>query len=331
MNLKLHQSVKASAPAKVNLALRVGALRPDGFHPLDTVFEALDIFDDVEAQPTENAELTMEIHGIGENLPIDDTNLVIRAAKLLQQKTSVHHGAHLVVTKRIPVAGGMAGGSADAAATLIALNALWQLKLSQSELIEIGKELGSDIPFALLGGIARGISRGDELTPIIPKAMHGWVILTNPEGLSTPQVFHKFDEMYQDTAPSSPQSTAPVIAALATGSVSALIKVLENDLWHPAAALRPDLAKIVCKIDAIFPPSGNNSTAPDQTENPIQDAVDKSAASPRIGRILSGSGPSIAILCEVAQVAEIAALMRTTFPELTVVSAMGPAAGAHLR
>ncbi|XCB30761.1 hypothetical protein RQN30_05165 [Arcanobacterium hippocoleae] len=146
MILKQDSSIKVSAPAKVNLALRVGAPRTDGFHPLDTVFEALDIFDDVEAFHTETGEVTMEIRGFGEYLPVDETNLVIRAARILQRETGVQAGAHLIVTKRIPVAGGMAGGSADAAAALTALNALWGLGLSGIKLAELGAELGSDIP-----------------------------------------------------------------------------------------------------------------------------------------------------------------------------------------
>ena len=295
------KQVKASAPAKVNLALRVGAPRADGFHPLDTVFEALDIFDDVEAFAVDGTNLTMEIHGIGADLPVDESNLVIRAARLLQQAAQVQFGAHLVVTKRIPVAGGMAGGSADAAATLVALNALWELGLSRMQLAEFAAQLGSDVPFALLGGIARGTSRGEQLVPVQPRSMHGWVILTNPTGLSTPSVFRKFDELNPE-APKLPEHTQPVLDALADGSLDRLAQVFENDLWVAAAALRPDLAQIFQELDGVG-----------------------------VGRILSGSGPSIAVLCEIEQLDQLAKQLRSRFKELGVVTAIGPAAGAHLR
>lgn len=297
------RSIKASAPAKVNLALRVGAPRADGFHPLDTVFEALDIFDDVEAIAVDRAAITMEIHGLGADLPVDERNLVIRAARLLQTECGVESGAHLVVTKRIPVAGGMAGGSADAAATLVALNSLWELNLSSGQLSEFAAQLGSDVPFALLGGIARGTSRGEQLVSVKPREMHGWVVLTNPVGLSTPSVFRKFDELHPD-ASQLPADTKPMLAALANGGLTDLAQAFQNDLWAPAAALRPDLAQIFAQLE--------------------RDEIG-------VGRILSGSGPSIAILCEIAQLDEVARQVRSRFSELGVVSAIGPAAGAHLR
>lgn len=300
MTLENQMSVTASAPAKVNLALRVGARREDGYHQLDTVFMALDLFDDVTAFPATSA-ITMEIQGLGEDLPQDEQNLVIRAAKLLQEKYQVKQGAHLKVVKRIPVAAGMAGGSADAAATLVALNSLWKLELNSAQLAILGASLGSDVPFALLGGIARGISRGENLSPIIPKIMYGWVILTNPKGLSTPEVFRKFDEI-SPFAPVNPADTRPVLKALENASYAELAAAFENDLWAPAVALRPDLKKIFEKLENFG-----------------------------VGKILSGSGPSIAVLCEPEKLSEIAKKIQLAFPNLGVVAAIGPAAGAHLR
>lgn len=300
MTLENQMSVTASAPAKVNLALRVGARREDGYHQLDTVFMALDLFDDVTAFPAASA-ITMEIQGLGEDLPQDEQNLVIRAAKLLQEKYQVKQGAHLKVVKRIPVAAGMAGGSADAAATLVALNSLWKLELNSAQLAILGVSLGSDVPFALLGGIARGISRGENLSPIIPKIMYGWVILTNPKGLSTPEVFRKFDEI-SPFAPVNPADTSPVLKALENASYTELATAFENDLCAPALALRPDLKELFEKLENFG-----------------------------VGQILSGSGPSIAVLCEPEKLSEIAKKIQLAFPNLGVVVAIGPAAGAHLR
>ncbi|MFC5370710.1 4-(cytidine 5'-diphospho)-2-C-methyl-D-erythritol kinase [Arcanobacterium bovis] len=292
------ERVIASAPAKVNLALRVGGIRQDGFHPLDTVFEALDLFDDVTATPA--AELSMEITGIGADLPCDHTNLVLQAAQLLQRVTGTTRGAHLSVTKRIPVAGGMAGGSADAAATLVALNALWELGLSTEELMELGAQLGSDVPFALQGSVARGTSRGEALEAIKPGAMHGWVLLTNPVGLSTPAVFRKFDDLSPDVG--EPTSTQDLCRAVEGDDLAKIGQLLANDLEAPAFALRPDLAEIIVALQTV----GH-------------------------GVVLSGSGPTIAVLCKISQLESLSAELANAFPELSVVSAVGPTAGAHIR
>ncbi len=300
--------VLASAPAKVNLALRVGGPRPDGFHPLDTVFEALDLYDDVEATLAE--DLTMSISGLGEDLPVGESNLVIKAARLLQERypdrginaerSSSPAGAHLAVTKRIPVAGGMAGGSADAAATLVALNALWQLELPSESLHELACELGSDVPFALFGSIAHGTGRGESLRGVHAGTMHGWVILTNPQGLSTPDVFREFDRLFPDAG--DPEETADLRSALEGTDLRVVGKLLKNDLQPAAMSLRPDLGEIL-----------------------------ESIARAGAGVILSGSGPSIAILTDPSQVQELASDLASEYPDLTVVTAHGPAAGAHVR
>lgn len=292
------ERVIASAPAKVNLALRVGSVRDDGFHPLDTVFEALDLFDDVTATHADG--LSMDITGLGTDLPCDESNLVLRAARLLQQATGTTRGAHLSVTKRIPVAGGMAGGSADAAATLVALNTLWELGLSGEQLLELGAELGSDVPFSLLGSIARGTSRGEKLESIKPGAMHGWVLLTNPVGLSTPAVFRKFDDLSSEAG--QPASTEELCQAVQGNDLCKIGQLLINDLEAPAFALRPDLAEIVVALQTV----GH-------------------------GAVLSGSGPTIAVLCEISQLESLGSELANAFPELSVVSAVGPAAGAHIK
>ena len=297
------QRVLVSAPAKVNLALRVGGPRPDGFHPLDTVFEALDIFDDVEVRPAPT--LSVSITGLGEDLPCDETNLAIRAGRALHaymRAASMHlaqPGADIRITKRIPVAGGMAGGSADAAATLLALNELWELGLGREELARIGASLGSDVPFALMGGLAHGVGRGEELVPLRSNAMHAWVLLTRERGLSTPAVFRQFDAMHPDAG--APADTGTLRRALEHGSIDDVGALLANDLQAPACQLRPEVGAQIAHIEG---------------------------AGHRV--LLSGSGPTIAVFTAPEQAEELAAQLRADFP-YNIHVAYGPAAGAHIR
>ncbi|WP_126416191.1 4-(cytidine 5'-diphospho)-2-C-methyl-D-erythritol kinase [Trueperella bialowiezensis] len=294
------QRVLVSAPAKVNLALRVGGPRPDGFHPLDTVFVALDIFDDVEVTAAD--ELTCEITGLGEDLPTDETNLAMRAARALhaRQRSEGPSGAHISITKRIPVAGGMAGGSADAAATLVALNKLWDLGLSDHQLSHIGADLGSDVPFALKGGIAHGQGRGEHLDEVPVLALHGWALITRSDGLSTPAVFREFDRLNPDAG--EPASTADLREALSRGTLDDVAALAVNDLEPAAASLKPELGAMLSELRA----GGLHA-------------------------LLSGSGPTIAVLAEPAQLPGLAADLAARYPACSVLTAYGPAAGAHVR
>lgn len=291
--------VFVTAPAKINLALRVGAPRPDGFHPLDTVFIALDLVDDVMATSADG--LTMSIEGRGADLPIDESNLVIKAARALQTRVGKPElGAHIHVVKRIPVAGGMAGGSADCAGALVALNELWQLGLSFDELLELGAELGSDVPFALFGGVAHGTGRGEKLSAVPAKGQLSWIVLVNPEGLSTPAVFRRFDELVDG---GEPASTAELREALASGDIDRIAQLMVNDLQPVAADMRPDLATLFAELGA----RGDVAKA-----------------------MLSGSGPSIVMLVDDERAAGIASELAQIYPQLEVVHAKGPAAGAQV-
>lgn len=297
-------SVLASAPAKVNLALRVGPPRLDGFHPLDTVFEALDIYDDVEAKLTDSG-VTVSISGLGEELPRDASNLAVKAANLLKERHNVKAGVALSVTKRIPVAGGMAGGSADAAATLVACNELWELGLDQPALMKLGAELGSDVPFSILGSVAHGTGRGEILEPLRPGAMHHWVLITDAQGLSTPEVFREFDALmdYVRVPETLVPDTLAVCDAVGGTDLEALGKVMSNDLEQPAASLRPELRTVLDGASAYG-----------------------------ITAILSGSGPTVAVLADDFTTADIiAGKLGREFPEHTILRANGPASGAHVR
>ena len=373
--------VKVLAPAKVNLALRVGAARADGFHPLDTVFEALDIYEELEAWADPSGALSLEFAagGLGADLPVDESNLAMRAALALRSKGSEMlqegrarqsegkisalapesneafackcsgslyagvPGARMRITKRIPIAGGMAGGSADAAAALVALNSLWELGFTAAELAEIGSELGSDVPFALLGGIARGTSRGEILEPVPSgdgAARRAFVMLTNPEGLSTPAVFREFDRLAQLDQPDNSRSCSPhapatispnaghascgaeatvqfagdggqqypastdrLVRAIMQGDHTGIAANMVNDLEAPAFSLRPDLGEIVAQLRA--------------------DGVGQAV-------ILSGSGPTIAVMCDPSAVDQLADQLRQQFPQLAAVTALGAAHGARV-
>ena len=327
------QEVRVVTPSKVNLALRVGSARPDGFHPLDTVFEALDVHDEVIVRQSDSLSLRIEGEG-ADALPTDSTNLALRAAGVLRKRFGAPDlGAEMTVRKAIPVAGGMAGGSADAAGALVALNALWGLGLSSADLMSLGSELGSDVPFCIMGGIAHGTGRGEVLTPVRPGCGHAWVLLTNPVGLSTPAVFREFDRIAaaaKEAGPfprevagterpgrvaagdagsgraaeadvaENPASTRELREAVARGDLQATAALMANDLQAPAFSLRPDL----------------------------EDVVERAG---RFGAaaVLSGSGPTVALLAsDAAHADRLAMRAAIEFPRLRAVRANGPAAGA---
>ena len=230
--------VQVQVPAKINISLRVGPARLDGFHELATVFHAVSLYDVVtvtERQAGAGISLTCGTHGV----PEDAGNLAWQAAALLGQTVGRAPDVHISLAKGIPTAGGMAGGSADCAGTLLALNELWDAGLTREELQGLGAELGSDVPFCVTGGTALGTGRGEILTPVLARGEYHWVIATAGSGLSTPRVFAQLDRMRPD-AP-SPRVSEGVMSALRSGDARALGRVLENDLQPPALLLKPAL------------------------------------------------------------------------------------------
>ena len=208
-------SVTVRAPAKINLFLGVGPVRADGFHPLDTVYQAISLYDDVTV--TDAEEWTVEVTPVGDvdvaGVPLDDSNIAVRAGVLLTRHHGLDLSARIEIAKGIPVAGGMAGGSADAAATLVALDRLWNLNTSDEDLLALGATLGSDVPFALIGGTAHGGGRGEVVTPVPDPGHWWWVVVPNAAGLSTPEVYRAFD----DLVPPREATSAGLVAALAGG------------------------------------------------------------------------------------------------------------------
>ncbi|NXY99188.1 4-(cytidine 5'-diphospho)-2-C-methyl-D-erythritol kinase [Streptomyces sp. BR123] len=242
MSAAPNAGVTVRVPAKVNVQLAVGAARPDGFHDLANVFLAVSLFDEVTVTPA--AELTVTCSGPdADQVPLDRTNLAARAAELLAARAGRSDAAvHIHITKSIPVAGGMAGGSADGAGALLACDLLWGLDTPTGELLDICAELGSDVPFSLIGGAALGTGRGELLTPVEAGAFH-WVFAVAEGGLSTPAVFREFDRLAEGRDIPEPQASPALLAALASGDPDALAAALANDLQPAALSLRPDLRR----------------------------------------------------------------------------------------
>ena len=238
--------VRVRVPAKINLHLGVGALRPYGFHELTTVYHAVSLFDELRASPADTLALTMEGEGAGE-LALDETNLVIRAARALAAHTRMPAYARLHLRKSIPLAGGLAGGSADAAATLLACDALWGTGVPREELAEIGATLGSDIPFLLHGGTALGTGHGEAVSPILarPTTWH-WVVAIADGGLPTPAVYRELDRLrHTGRAPAALDGPDDLMAALRQRNPKVLGEALGNDLQAAALSLRPELAEVL--------------------------------------------------------------------------------------
>ncbi|MBZ4497806.1 MULTISPECIES: 4-(cytidine 5'-diphospho)-2-C-methyl-D-erythritol kinase [unclassified Dermacoccus] len=236
--------VVVRVPAKVNLELRVGPLRDDGFHDLATTFHAVDIFDEVTVTP--DAEFSVSVTGVGEDkVPTDETNLAYRAAALLAERFDVEERCAIRIVKAIPVAGGMAGGSADAAATLVACDTLWGLDLRRHELEEIAAELGSDVPFALTGGTALGTGRGEQIVPVLATGTFEWLFALTHEGLSTPSVYAECDRLREGEDVPEPQPSDGLLASLRSGDVHGVALAMHNDLESAALSLMPSLRPLM--------------------------------------------------------------------------------------
>jgi 4-diphosphocytidyl-2-C-methyl-D-erythritol kinase len=238
--------VRVRVPAKINLHLGVGPLRADGYHELNTVYHAISLFDELRVSPGDTLTLTMEGEAAGE-LALDETNLVIRAARALAAHARIPAHARLHLRKTIPLAGGLAGGSADAAAALLACDVLWGTGLSRDELAVIGAQLGSDIPFLLHGGTALGTGHGEAISPILarPTTWH-WVLAIADGGLATPDVYRELDRLRERSwAPAGLESPDDLMTALRQRNPEVLGAALGNDLQPAALALRPELADVL--------------------------------------------------------------------------------------
>lgn len=238
--------VTVRVPAKLNLQLAVGPPRADGYHDLVTVFHAVSLFDEVTVVPADRDGVAVTGEG-ADRVPADGDNLALRAVAALRAEAPAAGpdptGVHVTIAKRIPVAAGLAGGSADAAAALVACNELWAYGLSQQQLAEIGATVGSDVAFALLGGTAVGRGRGEQLTPALaPATQYHWVLAFADGQLSTPEVYATMDRL-RTAEVAEPALDAALMSALRSGEARLLGRALSNDLQQAALALFPALRK----------------------------------------------------------------------------------------
>ncbi|MBT2480521.1 4-(cytidine 5'-diphospho)-2-C-methyl-D-erythritol kinase [Streptomyces sp. ISL-94] len=292
-------SVTVRVPAKVNVQLAVGAARPDGFHDLANVFLAVSLFDEVTATAADELKVTCAGPD-ADQVPLDRTNLAARAAEILAARAGLTPSVHLHIAKNIPVAGGMAGGSADGAAALLACDVLWGLDTPRAELLDLCAELGSDVPFSLVGGAALGTGRGELLTPVEAGAFH-WVFAVADGGLSTPAVFREFDRLTAGTRIPEPEASPALLAALASGDPDALAPLLANDLQAAALSLRPQLARTLA--------AGTDAGA--------------------LAALVSGSGPTTAFLVrDPESAAKVAAALEASGTCRATRVASSPAPGA---
>lgn len=301
------QVVHARAPGKINVFLKVGALLDDGFHDVATAYQAVSLCEDVRASHADDFSVSFSGTVDTSGLATDGSNLAIKAARLLARTTGYRQGARLEIEKRIPIAGGMGGGSADAAATLLACDALWGTGLSREDLLDLARQLGSDVPFAFSGGTAIGTGRGDQLSPALAKGVFQWVFAFADFGMSTPMVYTELDRHRerhaQDIFPAEvqPQVDALVLQALRAGDPAMLAEVLHNDLQAPALHLEPELAAVI--------ELGEENGA--------------------LAGMISGSGPTVAFLAEDLDHA-LELQIALSAARLTVVRATGPVHGARL-
>jgi len=311
--------VTVRVPAKVNLQLAVGPVRADGYHDVATVYHAVSLFDEVTIAPAERDSVAITGEG-ADSVPTDGGNLAARAAGALARMVGPDSrdapGLAIQIAKRIPVAGGLAGGSADAAATLVACNELWGTGLSQQELGELASGIGSDVAFGLLGGTAIGIGRGEQVTPVLSTGTFHWVLAFANGGLSTADVYAKCDRMRASqegrqakgrtvgtVSVPDPVLDNALIAALRSGDPAKVGPLLSNDLQSAAISLRPGLRRALA--------AGRELAA--------------------LGVMVSGSGPTCAFLAKNRRHArDLAAALAGAGVCRTVAHVTGPAPGATI-
>jgi 4-diphosphocytidyl-2-C-methyl-D-erythritol kinase len=294
--------VVVRAPAKINLHLGVGPLRPDGYHALATAYQAVSLFSTVTARPA--AQWSVSCHGQAgidiSGVPLDDANLALRAARLLAERAGVDQPVALHIDKGIPVAGGLAGGSADGAAALLACDTLWELGTPRDELLALAGRLGSDVPFALVGGSAAGHGRGELVTPLEDNGAWSWVVLTFGDGMSTPAVYREYDVLHDGLVLPDPEIPSRLVEALRSGDVAALAGAVGNDLQPASLRLRSALLE------------------------PLRAGLEETA----YAALVSGSGPTCLFLCGDPDHAARVAAPLSAYGQVTVAS--GPAPGAEV-
>ena len=297
------------APGKVNLQLSVGPAGADGFHPVATVFQAVDLYETVTASARADGEIRLTVDGVAAleeslaGVPLDQSNLAWQAALAVRERFGIEAGIDMHLLKGVPIAGGMAGGSADAAAAVVACAEAWDCGASRAELHELCASLGSDVPFAMHGHTAVGLGRGEQLSPAMTRGEYHWVFAVRHRGLSTPAVFREFDRLAAagEIEPGEPRLDPRIMRALSLGDAVELGAALRNELEPAALSLAPELAGTLAAM---------------------KDAD-------ALGAIVSGSGPTVAGLARSRHHAlAIAAHLNALRQADATLCATGPAAGA---
>jgi len=297
-----YKSVEVQAPAKVNLQLSVGPKEADGYHQVVTVFQAVSLMDVIKI--SESDQFGISIKGdYTTGVPLDQSNLIFKAVQLMSEKFDTSTSLDFEINKSIPVAGGMAGGSADAAASLLGIDQLYGLGLTKDELAEVAREIGSDVPFMLHGGTAVGRGRGDEITPALSRGTYHWVIAVSSSGLSTPSVYGECDRLRTGLDIKAPTLNDELLQSLLSGDSVRVGKSLNNDLQAAACSLRPALRLI----------------------------LDTGQEYGALGGIVSGSGPSVAFLvADEDHSLDLAVALTSSGVVGSVARAQGPVPGAKV-
>lgn len=297
-----YKSVEVQVPAKVNLQLSVGPKKADGYHEVVTVFQAISLYDTIKISPSDQFQISIK-GDYTNGVPLDQSNLVYKAVELMAEKFDTNKTLEIEISKSIPVAGGMAGGSADAAGALLGIDQLFGLGLSRDELGEVARNLGSDVPFMLHGGTAVGRGHGDEITPALSRGTYHWVIAVSSNGLSTPSVYGECDRLRTGLDIKAPSLNDELLQALLSGDSTRVGKSLNNDLQAAACSLRPALRLI----------------------------LDTGQEYGALGGIVSGSGPSVAFLvADEDHSLDLAVALTSSGVVGSVARAQGPVPGAKV-
>lgn len=311
--------VTAVAPGKVNMSLRVGPRREDGYHDVATLYFAVSLHEEVTAAPRQGGAITVSLsersaftevqhqvngESVAAAIPLDERNLAHQAAHKLRERLGITSGVDLTITKNVPVAGGMGGGSADAAATLVACSALWEAGLSKEQLAEIGAELGADVPFSILGGAAFGQGVGDQLSPLLTRGELNMVIVPANTGLSTPEIYQELDAMREEAGITAeePELDADLVRAVCTADAEMVATLMTNELQAPAVRRIPSLDKM----------------------------MDVGLLEGAMQGMVSGSGPTVVFLTRDAAAAGQLATSLEERTDVWAIPVTGPAAGARL-
>ena len=297
-------TVTVRTPAKINLGLNVGAPAPDGWHPVATIYQAVSLYDEVKARPADDGVFTITVTGEGQDVvPLGDDNLAVKAARLLAKEAEIDSGVALSIHKTIAVAGGLAGGSTDAAGSLVACDALWRTNASRDDLWKLAGELGADVPFCLTGGIAVGTGRGENISPVLARGSYDWVLAYADGGLPTPEVYAELDKIRGDSEVAEPAVPEDLMTALRSGDPYTVGPALHNDLEPAALRLRPALRRTLAL--------GEEYGA--------------------LGTLVSGSGPTCLFLAsDEDHAVDIAVALSSSGMCRSVQRASGPVPGARL-